>query len=74
MIVVRYADDAVLGFEHKEEAERFLRDLRDRLAKFGLELQRREDAADRIWAARDGKRKGRGEGKPETFDFLDSRT
>ena len=50
MIVVRYADDAVLGFELKEEAERFLRELRERLARFGLELHLREDAADRIWA------------------------
>jgi len=38
MIVVRHADDAVLGFEHKGEAERFLRDLRERLGKSGLEL------------------------------------
>ena len=38
MIIVRYADDAVLGFEHREEAERFLEQLRERLRKFGLEL------------------------------------
>jgi RNA-directed DNA polymerase len=40
VIVVRYADDVVLGFEHKEEAERFQRALRERLGKFGLELHR----------------------------------
>jgi RNA-directed DNA polymerase len=38
VIVVRYADDFVLGFEHRAEAERFLEQLRERLAKFGLEL------------------------------------
>src|ERR1017187_3892148 len=38
VMIVRYADDAVLGFEHREEAERFLEQLRERLRKFGLEL------------------------------------
>jgi len=38
VIIVRYADDAVLGFEYREEAERFLKQLRERLRKFGLEL------------------------------------
>jgi hypothetical protein len=38
VIIVRYADDAVLGFEDREEAERFLEQLRERVAKFGLEL------------------------------------
>jgi hypothetical protein len=38
MIVVRYADDLVAGFQHRAEAERFLRDFQERLAKFGLEL------------------------------------
>jgi len=38
VIVVRYADDAVPGFQHEAEAERFLADLRERLRKFGLEL------------------------------------
>ena len=37
-IIVRYADDAVLGFERREDAEQFLEQLRERLAKFGLEL------------------------------------
>ena len=36
--VVRYADDAVLGFQHREEAEKFLEDLRERVGKFGLQL------------------------------------
>jgi group II intron reverse transcriptase/maturase len=38
VIIVRYADDAVLGFEHREDAKQFLEQLRERLAKFGLEL------------------------------------
>ena len=38
IIIVRYADDLVLGFQYRAEAERFLREFRERLAKFGLEL------------------------------------
>src|SRR6266478_5415371 len=38
VIVVRYADDLVVGFQHRTDAERFLREFRERLAKFGLEL------------------------------------
>jgi hypothetical protein len=38
VIIVRYADDLVLGFQHRAEAVRFLNDFRERLAKFGLEL------------------------------------
>jgi Reverse transcriptase (RNA-dependent DNA polymerase) len=69
MIVVRYADDAVLGFEHRKDAEQFLEELKERLAKFGLELhpQTRLIEFGRYAAER---RKRRGEGKPETFNFL----
>ena len=38
MIVVRYADDLVVGFQHRADAERFLREFQERLAKFGLEI------------------------------------
>ena len=38
VIIVRFADDFIVGFEHREDAERFLADLRERFAKFGLEL------------------------------------
>ena len=38
VILVRFADDFVAGFEHREDAERFLADLRERFAEFGLEL------------------------------------
>ena len=70
MIVVRYVDDAVLGFEHKEEAERFLRELRERLAKFGLELHPEKTRPIEFGRFAATKRAGCGEGKPETFDFL----
>ena len=38
MIIVRFADDFVVGFEHRDEAERFLAEFRERFAQFGLEL------------------------------------
>ena len=38
VVVVRYADDIILGFQHRTEADRFLENLRERLGKFGLEL------------------------------------
>jgi group II intron reverse transcriptase/maturase len=70
VMVVRFADDFVLGFERREEAERFQTELRERLAKFGLELQADKTRliafgreADRAW------RNGQGE-KPATFNFL----
>jgi group II intron reverse transcriptase/maturase len=70
VIVVRYADDTVLGFQHQVEADRFLEDLRKRLAKFGLELH--PDKTRRIEFGRyaEQRREKRGEGKPETFDYL----
>ena len=70
MIVVRYADDLVVGFEHREDAERFLSDFRERLAKFGLDLH--PDKTRLIEFGRNAvtNRRKRGEGKPETFDFL----
>src|ERR1700681_405010 len=70
VIVVRYADDLVVGFQSRAEAERFLEEFRERLAKFGLELH-----ADKTRLIEFGRfaaqhRKQRGEGKPETFTFL----
>ena len=68
--VVRYADDLVVGFESRTEAERFLREFRERLAKFGLELHPEKTRLIEFgrFAARN--RKEHGEGKPETFTFL----
>jgi group II intron reverse transcriptase/maturase len=70
VVVVRFADDFVVGFEHRQEAERFLAELRERFAKFGLELHPDKTRlipfgrkADQDW------RNGRGP-KPDTFHFL----
>ena len=70
VIIVRFADDFVAGFEHKADAEQFLTDLRERFAKFGLELHPDKTRLIEFGrnAARD--RAARGDGKPETFDFL----
>ena len=67
VIIVRFADDFVVGFEHREDAERFWAELRDRLAKFGLELNAEKTRLIEFgrYAARD--RKARGLGKPETL-------
>jgi RNA-directed DNA polymerase len=70
VIVVRYADDFIVGFQHREDAEQFLADLRGRLEQFSLELHPEKTRLIEFgrFAARD--RAQRGEGKPETFDFL----
>jgi RNA-directed DNA polymerase len=69
-IVVRYADDSVLGFQHRAEAERFLQDWRERLRKFGLELHPDKTRLIEFGRFAAENRKRRGEGKPETFNFL----
>jgi RNA-directed DNA polymerase len=70
VVIVRYADDIVVGFEDHGDALRFWADLRDRLAGFALELHPDKTRLIEFgrFAARN--RAGRGEGKPETFDFL----
>ena len=70
MIVVRYADDAVLGFEHRKDADSFLKQLQERLLKFGLELNTEKTRLIEFGRYAEGNRKQEGEGKPETFDFL----
>ena len=70
MIIVRYADDAVLGFQYREDAERFLEQLRERLPKFGLELHSDKTRLMEFGRFAAERRKRRGEGKPETFHFL----
>jgi group II intron reverse transcriptase/maturase len=69
-IIVRYADDAVLGFQYRDEAERFLEQLRERLSKFGLELHPEKTRLIEFGRFAAKSRKKRGQGKPETFDFL----
>ena len=70
MIVIRYADDTIVGFEHSQDAERFLLDLSTRLAQFGLGLH--PDKTRLIEFGRHAvvSRQVRGLGKPQTFDFL----
>jgi hypothetical protein len=70
VVVVRYADDFVMGFQNRDEAQRFLADLRVRMEKFGLSLHPDKTRLIEFgrFAARN--RQQRGEGKPETFAFL----
>src|SRR3954453_9696131 len=70
MIVVRYADDTVVGFEHRADAERFMAALRARLAAFALELHPEKTRLIEFGRNAALDRRARGEGKPETFDFL----
>ena len=69
-IIVRYADDFVVGFQHKRDAERFLCDLKDRLASFSLELHPDKTRLIEFGRFADAGRRARGERRPETFDFL----
>jgi RNA-directed DNA polymerase len=69
-VVVRFADDFVVGFEHREEAERFLAELRARFARFGLTLHPDKTRLIEFGRHADRNRRGRGDGKPETFNFL----
>jgi len=70
VIIVRYADDSVMGFQYEGEAQRFLQALRERLAQFGLQLHPEKTRLIRFgrYAARNCRE--RGIRKPETFDFL----
>jgi RNA-directed DNA polymerase len=70
MIVVRYADDTIVGFQHQQDAERFLIDLKERLAKFALSLHPEKTRLLEFGRYAAGRRAERGQGKPETFDFL----
>jgi group II intron reverse transcriptase/maturase len=70
VVVVRFADDFAVGFEHRAEAERFLYELRERFAKFGLELHPDKTRLIEFGRFADRDRRGRCQGKPETFDFL----
>ncbi len=70
MIVVRYADDTIVGFQHRHDADRFLNDLKDRLAKFALSLHPEKTRLIEFGRYAAERRADRGKGKPETFDFL----
>lgn len=68
--IVRYADDAIIGFEHEDEAKQYLQDLRERLSVFGLELNEDKTRLIRFGRFARQNREERGEGKPESFTFL----
>jgi group II intron reverse transcriptase/maturase len=70
MIITRFADDFVVGFEHRGDAKQFLYDLRKRFAKFNLELHPDKTRLIEFGRFAAGNRSERGLGKPETFDFL----
>jgi RNA-directed DNA polymerase len=70
VVIVRFADDYIVGFEHHQDAQRFLADLRDRLAKFALELHAEKTRLIEFGRYAAERRRARGLGKPETFDFL----
>jgi len=70
VFMVRYADDAVLGFENRDEAERFRRELQERLRSVGLELHPEKTRLIEFGRFAERNRKRRGDGKTETFDFL----
>jgi len=70
IVVVRFADDFVVGFEHRYEATQFLAELRERFAKFGLELHPDKTRLVEFGRYAENNRRRRGDGKPETFNFL----
>lgn len=70
VMVVRYADDLVVGFQDRADAERFLGEFRERLAKFGLELHPEKTRLIEFGRFAEVNRKQRGEGQPDTFTFL----
>jgi len=70
VIMVRYADDFVVGFQHRGEAERFLRELGERLEQFGLQLHPDKTRLIEFGRFAAQRRSRRGGGRPETFDFL----
>jgi RNA-directed DNA polymerase len=70
MIVIRYADDTIVGFQHQHDAELFLHDLKERLAKFALAVHPDKTRLIEFGRFAAERRANRGEPKPETFDFL----
>jgi RNA-directed DNA polymerase len=70
VVLVRYADDFVIGFQHRDEAEACLKELQQRFAKFGLELHAEKTRLIEFGKHADFDRQRRGDSRPETFDFL----
>ena len=70
VIIVRFADDFVVGFQHRKEAERFWKELAERLARFGLKLHPEKTRLIEFGRFAMQNQRTRGQGKPETFNFL----
>jgi len=70
VIVIRYADDTIIGFEHEHEARAFLQELQERMRTFDLALHPDKTRLIRFGRHAAKQRENLGEGKPETFDFL----
>lgn len=70
VVIVRWADDFIVGFEHRGDAEQFLADLRERFAQFALELNAEKTRLIEFGRCAARERRARGLGRPETFDFL----
>jgi hypothetical protein len=70
MIIVRYADDFIVGFQHEAEARRFLDAMRERMREFALSLHPEKTRLIEFGRYAAQNRKQRGLGKPDTFDFL----
>ena len=70
MIIVRYADDFIIGFQHEADARRFLDQMRERLGRFALSLHPEKTRLIEFGRFAAERRKRRGLGKPETFNFL----
>ena len=70
MIIVRYADDFIVGFQHEDDARRFRDAMRERLQEFALSLHPEKTRLIEFGRLAAENRKRRGLGKPETFTFL----
>src|SRR2546425_897140 len=70
VVVVRFADDLIVGFQYQSDAVRFLDELRERFTKFNLELHPEKTRLIEFGRFAAENRRRRGKGKPETFNFL----
>jgi RNA-directed DNA polymerase len=68
--IVRYADDFVIGFQYREDAERLQKELEERMQQFGLEMNSKKTRLIEFGRFAVENRAKRGEGKPESFNFL----
>ncbi len=69
MVIVRYADDFIVGFQYQDDAKRFHAELQERLGKFNLELSEEKTRLIEFGRFAQPNRAAREEGKPETFNF-----